>query len=472
MHSLDTIVARSTGPGRSSRALLRLSGPAACRVIESLTGASVPARGVLSAYLTLPSANTHVGEGLRLPVQMLAMRGPGTYTGEDIVELILPGNPSLIERVVDAIAAADGVRRAQPGEFSARAYLNGRTTLDAAEGIAAVIAADSTDELAAARELRSGLTGQAYRHLADELTTLLALVEAGIDFSDQDDVVAISAGALSRRLGLLHERMLALGAQPADASSLSSLPRVALVGLPNAGKSTLMNALLGRERSVVSDQPGTTRDVIEEELDLGVFRLGAGRVLLQDLAGLDESLAMVRGELEQLGQAAACHAALAADAWIWCDPSGRFAPGDLPGGLASSISRLEGGHIVRVRTFADRPLLSGADSSGQCVAVCALDGMNLPVLGRALCDAATLGGMRRGVASMLPRHQAALDECDRCVMHACEHAAAQLDPKGLADAEELAVLLRTALDAVGELVGHISPDDVLGRVFATFCVGK
>jgi tRNA modification GTPase len=262
-----------------------------------------------------------------------------------------------VERVVARLSAIEGVRAAGPGEFTARAYLNDKLTLDQAEGIAATIAAESEEQLSAARGLAEGRTGDVYRAWAEELATLLALVEAGIDFSDQEDVVPISPADLARRLDMVARQLeghlgAAAGREHADA-----LPRVVLAGSANAGKSTLFNALLGRRRAVVSDVAGTTRDVLEEELDLSRDRGGAGRVMLVDVAGLD---AAAGGLIEESAQLAAQRAIESADVILHCDPTARFAVGG-KGWRAST---------VRVRTKSDLP---GA-SDENAIRVCALDG--------------------------------------------------------------------------------------------------
>jgi tRNA modification GTPase len=340
-------------------------------------------------------------------------------------------------------AAIESVRLAGPGEFTARAYLNERMSLDQAEGIAAVIAAESAEQLAAAGELLSGATGDVYRAWAEELATLLALVEAGIDFTDQEDVVAIAPEELRGRLAVLtaaiRERIGGEGVVEASAG----LPRVVLVGEPNAGKSTLFNALLGRERAVVSAEAGTTRDVLEEPLDLTGALPGAGRVTLVDMAGLDRTGAA--------SQEAARASIARADVLVHCDPGGRFE--GLSGGKPA----------IRVRTKADllRPEGTGETPVPREISVCALDGWNLNVLRRAIADAAC-GSRNAGAALLLPRHRRTLAEA----------AARMEDAKRSGGPEVVASHLRQALDALGELVGRISPDDVIGRVFATFCVGK
>jgi tRNA modification GTPase len=380
----------------------------------------------------------------------------------------VPGNERLIERLIERFASCEGVRRAHPGEFSARAYLAGKMTVEQAEGIAAMIAAEHEEELDAARSLRDGVAGERHRALAEELATLLALVEAGIDFTDQEDVVAIDAATLASRLDRVLATIGAWGVQPSEDASRGAMARVAIVGVPNAGKSTLFNALLGRMRAVASPEAGTTRDVIEEPLDLGRFRPGAGVVLLADLPGLDDLLARRKGEVERAAQDLAMQAVRRSDAMVWCDPTGRFLEHALPEGVSRAIAAMGAGRVVRVRTCADRPGAAGAEH----LAVCALDGTNLASLGRAIADAATLGGGRRGLAAVLPRHRAALLACVTQAGEAHRMASRASDPTRLEQAEELAELLRGAVEAVGELAGRMSPDDILGRVFSTFCVGK
>ncbi|HZW06919.1 MAG TPA: hypothetical protein VFF65_07325, partial [Phycisphaerales bacterium] len=185
----STIVACATGGGWSERALVRLSGPACAEVERRLTTRPPGARSPMAARFALADG---------LPVPCLAWRGigPRTYTGEDTLELLLPGNPHLVRRVVERTCTVAGVRAAEAGEFSARAYLNGKLTLEQAEGVSAVVAAEGADELAAAAAVLSGAAGAVYRAWSEECAALLALVEAGIDFTDQEDVVAIEPRVL------------------------------------------------------------------------------------------------------------------------------------------------------------------------------------------------------------------------------------------------------------------------------------
>jgi tRNA modification GTPase len=429
----DTITALASPPGRSARALIRISGPGTRDLLVHACESLPPTR--------LAAARFRLTDSLSLPVLLLTARAPRSYTGEDTAEILLPGNPTLVDRVLARLTSIPGVRLATPGEFTARAYLNGKLTLDQAEGVAATIAAQNEDQLASARELLSGTAGERYRAWAEEVATLLALVEAGIDFSDQDDVVAIAPAELASRLQILMATIEAHVGSRAGAEARSTLPRVVLAGDPNAGKSTLFNALLRRHRTVVSPIAGTTRDVIEEELDLSQDLPGAGIVLLADMAGLEASVCGIGA----IAREHALRAIANADVVLHCDPAGRFPP------LRTNAV------VIRVCTKADQP---GGREAGD-VPVCALDGWNLFVLRRAVADAACAGSAQ-AAAAVLPRHARALSE-----------AASRIrDAEGAGSPELVAGSLRSALDALGEVTGRISPDDVIGRIFSTFCIGK
>jgi len=444
-----TIVARATGAGFAPLAIVRISGAETRSALERLLGVVPPARRATSATLWLPRSGEWDGsvpEALTLRVRVIRFEAPRSYTGEDSAELTLPGNPHLVERVIDAATGFPDVRRAEPGEFTARALLNGKMSVDQAEGVAQLIAATSEDQRLAASSLLSGETGRAYRAWADELTTLLALVEAGIDFTDQEDVVPIDTEALGVRLSVLRAELAERIGSHVGGESSEGLPAVALAGAPSAGKSTLFNALLGKARAQTSPEPGTTRDVLREELDLSSEGPSFGRVELLDLAGLDEDASgAIAGEAQRAARAALREAEVV----VWCDPGGRF---EALGGLGSDA------RVIRVRTKADLAVGQTADA----LAVSALDGSNLGALRRAIADAA-VGGQGRD--AILPRHRAHLSGAVRAIERA-------LDPATVGDAELIAGELRAALDEVGALVGRVGPDDVIGRIFSTFCVGK
>jgi len=446
----STIAANCTAPGHSTRAMIRVSGPDARLCAHTCCDLELTHRGVFNARLDL-------GDDRSLPLILLWYPAPTSYTGEDTIELILPGNPALITRVLDRLLSIQDIIHAQPGEFSARAYLNHRLTLQQAEGIALRIAAEHEDTLAAAASLLDGSYGHQCERWAQEAATLLALVEAGVDFSDQEDVIPIAPIELAHRLEALGKQIAdQLGSARGDRVETGQA-RAVLVGSPNAGKSSLFNALIGQRRAVVSDRAGTTRDAIVEPMDLSRFVPGAGTVELVDLAGLDTADEPI-DELDALAQDRAMGMIDQADAIIWCDPRGRFDPARIA--LPASTP------VIRVRTKSDLP--SNVRQS-EALAVCALDGTALGALRRAIADATT---RRRGagVGVFVPRHRRALADAARGIADAL--ARLDADKRIIEEPELVAIGLRSALDALGELIGEISPDDVLGRVFATFCVGK
>ena len=447
-----TIAAISSAPGASARAMIRVSGASARASALSLCGIDLDERGVFQVRFDL-------GDDRSLPMLLLWYPGPKSYTGEDTVELILPGNPVLVGRVLGRLVAIDGIEFAQPGEFSARAYLNHRLTLQQAEGIALRIAAEYDDALIAAGSLLDGSYGTQCDLWVQEIATLLALVEAGVDFSDQEDVIPIAPSDLDARLIAVAQSLEdQIGSASGDRVH-TDLPQVVFVGKPNAGKSSLFNALLGKRRSVVSDQAGTTRDAITESLDLAKHVSGAGAVELTDLAGLVGNDGQAIDAIDADAQKRAWEIVQDAAAILWCDPSGRFDQ--------SSIALPNQSPTIRVRTKSDLPMPDGANTDG--LAVCALDGTALGSLYRAIADAAT-HREGSGVGVFVPRHRRALIDALDGILAARSRLVA--NKRIIEEPELVAIGLRASLDTLGELIGDVTPDDVLGRVFATFCVGK
>lgn len=453
MRTADTIVARASAAGLAPRVVVRGSGPACDRLLHTLTGSGLGARGVTRRRLTIPAGHA-AGVPACIPCLVYAMPGPASYTGQDCAEVQVAGSEELVRRLLAAATAIVGIRLAEPGEFTARAYLAGRLSVEQAEGVAAIIAARTADQARAARVLLLGGAGERYRDWVDAIANLLALVEAGIDFTDQEDVVAIAPSRLTSTLeGLISSVEAWTGASPpAGAQGLGARPAVALIGPPNAGKSTLFNALLARARAVTSPQAGTTRDVLIEPLDLTGVSPGATAITLMDLPGLDAS---GQSEPERAAQAAARRAEHEADVRVYCDPAGRF-----------DMGATRPGPIVRVRTQIDRAFSTPLDV--ETLGVCALDGRGLDRLRRAIADA--VWGAGDSPLAAAPRHH-------RAVSAALAHlraARALVDPlsPALAWPETVAAELRSAIDSLGELVGNVTPDEVLGRLFRSFCVGK
>lgn len=427
----STILARASAPGRGLRSVLRASGPDALALI------GVERRGIHPLRI----------EGI--PMLAYAMPGPRSFTGEDAFELLVAGHVELVERIERALLARGGCRRAAPGEFSLRAFLNGRIDLTQAEGIAATIAATSDAELAAARGLIEGTLGARVRALADRLARDLALVEAGIDFTDQEDVVAIAPEELARDLDALIGSIDALLGGAGGRESLEGLPAIVLTGPPNAGKSTLFNALLGRTRAVAAPIAGTTRDLLVERVRLP----GGVEALLVDAAGLDASSEPIDA-LDGAARAIARTAVAGAELVLRCEPvDGRTQ-------LAAG-----GAEEILVRTKAD---LGGAADAGLAVSArtgAGIDALRAALAQRLLARRAAAEGER---VVLQARHRELLASSSSSLRAARELVAL----RGSSDPELVAARLRAALDELGGITGAIAPDEVLGRIFASFCVGK
>ena len=467
MDTRSVIVAVASPPGAALRGLVRLSGADCCAVVRAVAawgdteGQHNPwSRGAYRAALRSVGAPATTPRLPPCPCMLLVMPGPASATGEDCAELHLPGNPHLLERVAQACvhagtAAGALVRRAGPGEFSTRAVLNGRTTLADAERVAMRVAAVTDAQLAAAEALRANAAGQAAAHAADALATLLALVEAGIDFTDQEGVQAIAPARLAEELRRLCATLEAQLAQEAAREAALDAPLVVLAGAPNAGKSSLFNALLGRPRAVASPEAGTTRDELREPLPLP----DGTTALLTDIPGLCQP----HEALDALMQAQAERALAAADLVVWCTPadaaSAAGAPGAsrTPNATAPSAAAAPTTPTLHVHTKCDL-----APAPSPCTS--ARTGHGLAELRAAIAAALAARHTQTGHARAVlgAAHRALLAEAVQALRDAAEATQPELQ----------AAAMRTALDRLGEVAGQIPPDDVLGRLFSRFCVGK
>lgn len=435
----DTIAAVSTAQGKAAIAVIRLSGPEAGGAIEALAGPRPEPRRASLRAIRDPRDGAEIDHGL-----VLWFPGPASATGEDMAELQLHGGRAVIAAALDAVLALPGLRAAEPGEFTRRAFVAGRMDLVEAEGLADLLAAETEGQRRQALRQSSGALSARLDGWRGKLLGAMALVEAGIDFSDEDGVPAeVRTAARSEIEALSAEIAAALADTRAE--RLREGFQVAILGRPNVGKSSLLNALARREVAIVTDAPGTTRDVLEVHLDLDGLP-----VVIADTAGLREAEDLA----EQEGVRRAAARAETADLALWIEDAAR--PSDQPPAFASAA-------IWHVANKIDLAPDAASDADHR-ISVRTGEGLAelIAALGRA--GHASLGaGEHAGLTRA--RHRDALGAVARALKEALEGWETLPD-------ELLAERLRTAATELGRVTGRIGVEDVLGRVFSEFCIGK
>ena len=441
MHERDTIAAIASAAGRGGIGIVRLSGTQAKNLAERICHRALQPRHAHRVRFHDRDGNV-IDDGIAL-----LFAAPASYTGEDVVELQAHGSPVVLEALLETCCAF-GARRARAGEFSERAWENGRLDLAQAEAVADLIAAA---DLRAARAARRSLEGEFSQRVDALAQTLLALrvqLEASIDFADEE-LDADGEAQLRRRLDMARGQLDALLAAAEQGRRLRDGLHVVIVGPPNAGKSSLLNALAGSERAIVTDVPGTTRDLLQE-----IVRVDGVELTLVDTAGLrDQGDAIEReGMRRARGELARADAALVVlDAR---DPeTGRNAVEAAIAGVPE-ILWLHNKHDL---------LSSDPASIPGALFVSAQTGAGLQALHARLRDLA--GGGGEGAFSARVRHVEALLRAKNLLDEAVAGFAAAR-PELAADS------LRRSHDALGEITGRMLPDALLGHIFATFCVGK
>ncbi|WP_126401650.1 tRNA uridine-5-carboxymethylaminomethyl(34) synthesis GTPase MnmE [Blastochloris tepida] len=444
MSGADTIFALSSGRPPAGVAVVRVSGAGARFALETLAGAVGEPRRMGLVTLRDPTTKEALDRALTV-----YFPGPASATGEDIAEFHLHGGRAVVADVLAALGRLDGLRLAEPGEFTRRAFANGVMDLAAVEGLADLIAAETSGQRRQALAQASGALGAAVAGWRERLVGIMALVEASIDFSDEGDVPTnLVASAQTDVAALQRDVAAALDGARRGERMRSGLV-VVIAGPPNAGKSSLLNALARREVAIVSAVPGTTRDAIEVHLDLDGLP-----VTVIDTAGLREGADPVEKE----GIRRARERMALADLVLWLEPA------DAPGEAAPEVLA----PLWRVATKCDlaEPPPSDSDSKRDAVRhrVSARSGAGLDGLVVDLTAAAAelIGGepplvTRARQAQALDAALAALGEANR---RADSHP------------ELIAEDLRRAAAALGEVIGMVDVEDVLDAIFRQFCVGK
>lgn len=442
----ETIFALASGSGRAGVAVLRLSGAAVPRVLSAMAGEVAEPRRARLRTLRHPVTAEALDRAL-----VIRFAAPASYTGEEAAEFHVHGGRAVIEAVAAALlACGPGVRPAEPGEFTRRAFLNGRLDLTAAEGIADLVAAETEAQRRQALAQAGGGLAARVAGWSAALTRALALAEAAIDFSDDGVGEAAEREALSLAGAVGTEMAVAL-AGAGRAERVRAGFRVAIIGAPNAGKSSLLNRLAGREAAIVSSRAGTTRDVIEVRMDLG-----GHAVTLADMAGLREA----EDEIEAEGVRRAL--AWAGEAEL------RLAVFDGMAGCPdpATLAALEegGSPWIGVASKADLGRVLAEAGGRALLPASAVTGEGIEAIVTALI--AAIGAMAEGAGGgaglTRARHRAAVEQAVAALGRAEAAALPELR------AEEL----RAALRAIGRLTGRVDVEDLLDLVFGTFCIGK
>jgi tRNA modification GTPase len=433
----DTIFAPASGVGRAAIAVFRISGPGCSAALRAIApGAEFPDRRAVLVTLRRP----HSGEPLDRAL-ITRFQAPRSFTGEEMAEVSVTGGRAVTAAVVKALAVLPELRLAEPGEFAWRAFVNGKIDLSEVEGLADLVEAETEAQRRQAQRIAGGALSSECEAIRASLIEAMASVEAQIDFSDVEDADHLTLDSVKRAAQAAIERIDRALATAGAAERLREGFTVVIAGPPNVGKSTLMNALAGREVAITSSLPGTTRDLIEVFLDLRGYP-----VIMVDTAGIRDSI----DPIEQEGVARARGRAASADLTLWLD--------DGAGGPTPSV----GSPVLTVRTKID---VGGAGSPAAKFAISAKTGESVDRLLDALADLAEERMSSHEPALItLERHRRAFQDARGAL-------ASTLGPDA-AEWELIAEDLRRAAAAMDRVVGRIGAEDVLGEIFARLCVGK
>ncbi len=439
-----TVVALATPVGTGALAVLRMTGSRALEIFSSCTGG----RRFEPRRATLCKVRDEAGHVID-EVVATYFAAPASFTGEDVVEISCHGGMLVVRRLQERLLAA-GAQPAEAGEFSRRAFEQGKLDLTQAEAVMDVIAASSDLALRAAQNQLGGAISKRVGAAVQELISLTAHIEAYIDFPDED-ISPDSQAALLARLTGVQQQLSALLATADKGRLLREGVRTVLVGAPNAGKSSLLNCLLGYERAIISEVAGTTRDTIEERVNLGPLCLR-----LIDTAGLHESA----DAIECAGMERSRQAGAAADLLIEVVDASR-APIDLPLDLPATTKRL------LVLNKCDLPLHESWANDSSALRISCVKGEGIPQLEKSIESLFFTSGVEEdSLAAINMRHRSAIERAIQHLELAEESLVQAISP------EFISLELRDALDALGSITGKVDTEDILGSIFSQFCLGK
>jgi tRNA modification GTPase len=447
----DTIAAIATAPGVGAIGVIRLSGPEAVTIADTMFKGK---RLAQQASHTIHFGRIADQDELIDEVVVSLFRAPNSYTGEDVVEISGHGAPYILQRILQ-LGIARGARMAQPGEFTQRAFLNGKMDLAQAEAVADLIAADSkAAQQTALKQLRGGFSSD-LKQLREQLINFAALIELELDFS-QEDVEFADRSQLSALIARLSEATQRLSDSFRLGNAIKNGVSVAIIGRPNAGKSTLLNALLNEERAIVSDIAGTTRDTIEETLNINglLFRL-------IDTAGIRQHTA---DAIEQIGVGRSLEKMKQADVVVYLVPPPDGSEDDFPYTPAPN-------HLMVINKKDTISLVQATQLQQefpQAIMISAQKGEGIDLLKECLFEMVDQGQVStENTIVTNARHHAALLKVGECLADIRNGMESGLS------GELLALDIRRCLHFLGEITGQVEVDrDILGTIFGKFCIGK
>ncbi|NRP52287.1 MULTISPECIES: tRNA uridine-5-carboxymethylaminomethyl(34) synthesis GTPase MnmE [unclassified Marinobacterium] len=451
--SKDTIVAKATATGQGGVGIVRLSGPKSAEILEAFIGFKAKPR--YAHYTPFHETDQQIDEGIAL-----LFPGPNSFTGEDVAELQCHGGPVVIDLIIRR-AIELGARMARPGEFSERAFLNDKLDLTQAEAIADLI--ESSSEQAARCALKSlqGAFSREVDQLVDQLTNLRIYVEAAIDFPDEE-IDFLSDGKVRGDLVNIIEQLNQVQSQAQQGSLMREGMTVVIAGRPNAGKSSLLNALSGRDSAIVTDIEGTTRDVLREQIHIDGMPLH-----IIDTAGLRDA----PDRVEQIGIDRAWQEIKTADRILMLVDASHSETTDPQTLWPEMVEKLNGdlSHVTLVRNkidLTDESTSLEQQGENTLIRLSAKDEQGIDLLREHLKSIMGYQGNAEGAFMARRRHMEALEQAQELL----NTGLWQLDTQGAG--ELLAEDLRQTQQVLGEITGKVSADDLLGKIFGSFCIGK